>query len=93
MTHSSQAGLSSLQGCRQRGPGWADAETTVVTLNTASFELRLSNDGHWYVIHAQSAAPNAQALVGIGFEVGRSPFEWDRGYAQRIQQHLNNRQG
>lgn len=66
-----------------------DELTEVVTLNTASFELRLSPDGQWYVIHAQSPSANAQALVGQGFEVGRNPWEWSTGYAARIQQHLN----
>lgn len=85
MTFSSQAGLASFQ--RSDLPGFKD-DTKVIVLNTASFELRLSRDEHWYVIHAQGSA-NAQALVGQGFEVGRNPWEWDQGYASRIQQELN----
>jgi len=69
------------------------AETTVVTLNTASFELRLSEDGQWYIIHAQSVSANAQSLVGQGFQVGRNPWEWPTGYASRIQQELNKTKG
>lgn len=62
--------------------------TKTVTLGSAAFELRLSDDGQWYVIHAQGSA-NAQALVGLGFQPGRNPWEWDKGYASRIQQHIN----
>lgn len=62
--------------------------TWTITLNSAAFELRLSPDGQWYVIHAQGSA-NAQALVGLGFEPGRNPWEWPMGYAARIQQEIN----
>lgn len=69
---------------------WADSDLNItITLNSAAFELRLSFDGHWYVIHAQGSA-NAQSLVGQGFEPGRNPWEWDQGYAARIQQELNH---
>ena len=87
MTHSSQAGLASIQPTNT--PGWAvPGGNKVITLGSAAFELRLSNDGHWYVIHAQGSA-NAQSLVGQGFEPGRNPWEWSQGYAARIQQELN----
>lgn len=86
MTHSSQAGLASIHRGYSR-IGWSDQRKTI-TLNSAAFELRLSDDGHWYVIHAQGSA-NAQSLVGQGFEPGRNPWEWDQGYATQIQKHLN----
>ena len=101
MTFSSQAGLASFtatpvggdpsfgQKISIRLPGWAvPGGSRVITLGSAAFELRLSNDGHWYVIHAQGSA-NAQSLVGQGFEPGRNPWEWSQGYAARIQQELN----
>lgn len=86
MSISSQAGIASFRRAGI-GPGWTD-DVKTVTLNSAAFELRLSRDGHWYVIHAQGSA-NAQSLVGQGFEPGRNPWEWDQGYATQIQKHLN----
>lgn len=87
MSHSSQAGLASIR--RSAGPEWHNRPTLVAVLNSATFELRLSTDGHWYVIHAQSPNANAQTMVGQGFQVGRNPYEHDRGYAAEIQRHLN----
>ena len=89
MTFSSQAGLASFR--RSPMPGWAEGQTKTITLGSAAFELRLSNDGHWYVIHAQGSA-NAQSLVGQGFEPGRNPWEWSQGYAARVQVELNKHQ-
>lgn len=86
MSISSQAGLASIHRNYDR-IGWSDQRKTI-TLNSAAFELRLSDDGYWYVIHAQGSA-NAQSLVGQGFEPGRNPWEWDQGYATQIQKHLN----
>lgn len=82
---SSQAGLASIQPTTKPTLG---GETMTITLNSAAFELRKSSDGHWYVIHALGM-PTAQALVGQGFEPGRNPWEWDQGYAARIQKKLN----
>lgn len=88
MSISSQAGLASIQRIAVK-PGWYLDEPKVIILNSASFELRRSTeDGYWYVIHAQGT-PNAQSLVGQGFEPGRNPWEWDQGYATQIQKHLN----
>lgn len=87
MTISSQAGLGSIR--RSNRPQWANRPTIVITLNSAAFELRLSADGHWYVIHAQPGYPTAQGMIGLGFEPGRNPWEWESGYAARIQQQLN----
>ena len=88
MTFSSQAGLASFR--RSELPGFKD-DTKVITLGSAAFELRLSLDGHWYVIHAQGSA-NAQSLVGQGFEPGRNPWEWSQGFAARVQVELNKHQ-
>lgn len=85
--HSSQAGLASIRRTSQIH--WVDQPTMVIALNSAAFELRLSTDGHWYVIHAQPNYPTAQAMVGLGFEPGRNPWEWESGYASRIQHELN----
>lgn len=89
MSISSQAGLASIR--RTASIHWVDQPTLVITLNSATFELRLSSDGHWYVIHAQSGSvsANVQAMVGQGFQPGRNPWEWPTGYATRIQHELN----
>jgi len=86
MSISSQAGLASIR--RTNRPTWTD-QTITIRLNATAYELRLSDDGRWYVIHAQPDWANVQALVGQGFEPGRNPWEWTSGYASRIQQELN----
>lgn len=64
--------------------------SVTINLNSAAFLLRENADGNWTVTGVSHNYPTAQAMKGLTFTPGRNPWEWESGYAARIQQQLNN---
>lgn len=63
--------------------------TITINLNSAAFLLREDPDGNWTVTGVSHNYPTAQAMKGLTFTPNRNPWEWESGYAARIQQQLN----
>lgn len=70
-------------------------DTTVIMLNTATFEMtrQPAQPGQptlWVVTRVyRTQSANARALTGLTFDVGRDPWSWPMGYACRVQQAVN----
>lgn len=88
MEFSSQAGLATLT--TESRP-----ELTATTPSGIQFHLVANAEGDWVVdrINNVQGSANAQSLMGSVFTVGDNPYVWPQGYAQLIQQGVNNKAG